>query len=232
MGKLRRSNLKLRDKLRDLSKCNFCYLARDTPVIYEGEFFYVIPSVGPIAQNHILVVTYEHVTSLSEFLVKYSNSIEELVDIIGKIYILADNAKTLLFEHGRTAQSVNHTHLHIIWPFEEDLFNKFVIKIKNDFGEPTIFNIMLTSKEVLQIFKSLAGSQYLFISYFFKKILVLVWKNIEPPGQYLRRIAAQVTNKTHDDYDWRKNPKINETIYMGNYLRRKWLNLFGGHFVD
>ncbi|WP_319479736.1 HIT family protein [uncultured Draconibacterium sp.] len=101
--------------------CPFCNLKtsnsiNDT-VLYENEYFVVVPAKGPITEGHVLIVSKSH--DLSLLCVKKEQK-RIFVEVLNKIAGIENfYGDFLFFEHGSYNDSmggktIDHTHIHVI----------------------------------------------------------------------------------------------------------------------
>lgn len=140
--KVRRLNISLKKKVEEVKNgkiCPFCYLSSDEFVFLTTDTFYVIPSVGPLAEFHLLIVPFLCVPSMREIICTDGKIKREFCNLINTIVnkfvaIPGASKEILFFEHGRIGKSVEHAHMHFIYPFSEEEYHTLVEAIKGDFG--------------------------------------------------------------------------------------------------
>ena len=173
-------------------KCVFCDLDSskiENTVIYEGKYFYVLPSVGSLVDGYILIVSKRHVKSsvcLNKFeMNEYKYLISKYQNIFKNIY-----GKTpIIFEHGTynsySASSVVHAHTHIVninFSDEKNILKKYNFFKINDFD--------LIKKD--RNYVKYINGENIYVSYDFPLI-----------SQFMRILIAKevgISNK----FDWRK----------------------------
>lgn len=90
-----------------------------TRILYEDDYFIVIPSLGPVSHCHLLILPKKHVCS---FALLEPEWIEMAEMLIGKIVHAAEKVfgKMIVFEHGVLSEemegsaSCTHAHMHIV----------------------------------------------------------------------------------------------------------------------
>ena len=178
-----------------MNDCIFCNLDFDkveNTVICETKNFRAIPSVGSLIDGYVLIVTKNHINSLSELTdeqkVEYENLINKILEMFQKVY-----GKTpILFEHGTpnlqssmSANSIIHAHSHIVnfkFKNESEIIQKYnFVPIKN-FNE--------VKRENYIYFQNSDASKY--VSYNFTSV-----------SQLMRILIANEINK-EQQYNWRE----------------------------
>lgn len=88
-------------------------------ILYEDDYFIVIPSLGPVSRCHLLVLPKKHVCS---FALLEPEWIEMAEILIGKIVhtVEKEYGNIIVFEHGALSEemegsaSCTHAHMHIV----------------------------------------------------------------------------------------------------------------------
>jgi diadenosine tetraphosphate (Ap4A) HIT family hydrolase len=109
-----------------MTSCCFCSPA-DGPearvfgsrVCWEDEAFYVTPTIGELAPEHLLLVPWAHVPSFTHLGPSEIHSAEDIlrrhIDLLA-----APDSKVVIFEHGMASHSaaggcgISHAHLHLV----------------------------------------------------------------------------------------------------------------------
>lgn len=167
-------------------------------VAMETESFVVIPSLGPLAEGHMLLCTRGHLASFAEIPKKcyddYNDARASLKACLEQHY----EASIWIFEHGmglfggRQLCTVDHAHMHFV-PLPKDF------KLKNRFlqnwisFDGTIANMKLRSN----------GQEYLYLQTPDGHFMSDVDSTI--PSQYLRKIIAE--GQGNHDWNWREHLK-------------------------
>lgn len=178
-----------------MNDCIFCNLDFDkveNTVICETENFRAIPSVGSLLDGYVLIVTKNHINSLSELTdeqkVEYENLINKILEMFQKVY-----GKTpILFEHGTpnlqssmSATSIIHAHSHIVnfkFKNEAEIIQKYNFTPVKNFNE--------VKRENYIYFQNGDDSKY--VSY-----------NFDSVSQLMRSLIANEINK-EQQYNWRE----------------------------
>lgn len=168
-------------------------------IIMKTHNFVVLPTVGCMVENYLLIIPKYHYTSFSQL----SNSeIIELDEIIGKICFINRayyKQNTLMFEHGsldegcNSGNSIVHAHLHIL-PFSYSLLHKMRIdnlKIISINGFEEIKSKAIGHSSYLY-YRDLTGEQY-----------VVFHSGV--PSQYFRKLLAEHLG-LHYEWNWREYP--------------------------
>lgn len=134
------------------SSCKFCNIYSDSAVraisdtiLYESEYFFVIPALGSLVRNYIMVISKRHIYSMC-----YLNSSEkkELLFLLNQFRTMFKEKYgfyPIIFEHGassvdtnRSACCVLHAHLHIV-PYtinrQSEMLETLNLSPLNDFSE-------------------------------------------------------------------------------------------------
>jgi len=201
--------------------CPFCYLSFDEKIILKNKFFYSIPSVGPLCDFHILIAPYKHTSSLANF-IDSSKKMKKLIELIKKYLLAASNilnkiSGILIYEHGRTGQSVSHAHLHLCFPFKISEYTEFTKIVKKDLGKESFCR---KYRDFSRIPFEMCKSEYMIVGFFLHKYVeIKVWNNVKLPSQYLRKVVASIRHKRNPKiYDWKKYPQIRKVKSMQNRL--------------
>lgn len=206
-----------------LTKCSFCSefggegennlfeeiikpkLDVDNRIVFETEYWYIVPTIGGFIPGYYLIVSKEHQMSVGWCSEKYYFELEALVKSID-IYIKRKyKLSTVMFEHGlcspvnRGGCCVEHAHIHVV-PYEGDLINSvnkgmFEIKAINEFVE--------LKRQVEE------GNAYLFYQNNSAERYIIQGEYI--PSQYFRQIIAQKLNLSHK-WDWRINHELDNLL--------------------
>jgi diadenosine tetraphosphate (Ap4A) HIT family hydrolase len=190
-------------------ECPFCKEIQDNTVnplnkkriIFETDFFIVIPTLGCLVVNYLLIIPKKHCTCFGQLDPK---EYEELILIIEK---LNDHnhkffqSSTIMFEHGsfleesNAGNSVYHAHLHVL-PFSESLINDLK---DDDLNIDEIDSI----RELHEISNN--SSSYLYYSDVDKKSYTILHSGVK--SQYFRRLLSRRL-KMSDKWNWRVEPFI------------------------
>lgn len=181
---------------------NLCYAVfnkKIDSIIKETKKFAVIPSIGPLVEGHILMVSKKHYPSMGALPKKLIPEMLKLKKDCQSALLKIYHKKSICFEHGvvdsnpgkKAGCCVDHLHLHII-PAEIDIIDE----MKKNFRA-----------EKINSFNQLADkfqkkTPYLFYEdndeekYVFNAPLVI--------SQYLRMIVADKLGVI-DRWDWKAN---------------------------
>lgn len=181
-------------------KCVFCdidFSKIENTIIYEGKYFYVLPTVGSLVDGYVLIVSKRHVVSsicLNELeMNEYKFLINKYQNIFKKVY----GKMPIVFEHGtfdyNSASSVIHAHTHIVninFNNEKDILKKY------KFIEISDFNLIDKSRNYI---KYINGNK-IYVSYDFPSI-----------SQFMRILIADEIGIS-DKYDWKSEKFISNII--------------------
>ena len=142
----------------------------------------------------------------------------------------------LLFEHGRVGTSVNHAHLHVLYPFSLTKFLRLLI-IVNKLKSVGFFTFgLFNTNKIINTFKKTLHDEYVLLSFIFsigghKFLFIKTCSKVNLVSQYLRRVIAVIERKEYSQYDWKKYPRINKVKRMIHELRTKYYGrLHSGRF--
>lgn len=178
-----------------MNDCIFCNLDFDkveNTVICETQNFRVIPTVGSLIEGYVLIVTKNHINSLSELTreqkIEYENLVNKILKIFQKLY----GRTPILFEHGTpniqnsmSATSIIHAHSHIV---------NFNFKNESEILEKYNFT-------PIQNFKDVKRENYIY--YVSDNETKYVSYNFDSISQLMRILIANEIDKG-EQYNWRK----------------------------
>ena len=178
-----------------MNDCIFCNLDFDkveNTVICETQNFRVIPTVGSLIEGYVLIVTKNHINSLSELTreqkIEYENLVSEILQVFQKVY----GRTPILFEHGTpniqnsmSATSIIHAHSHIV---------NFNFKNESEILEKYNFTPIRNFKDVKKenYIYYVSDNETKYVSYNFDSI-----------SQLMRILIANEIDKG-EQYNWRK----------------------------
>jgi diadenosine tetraphosphate (Ap4A) HIT family hydrolase len=104
-------------------------IGRSSRVLLRLPALYVIPTLSPLAPNHLLLIPNRHVTSRAQLLRAEFAAITQAEDIIG-IRLSAPGIRTLVFEHGigqglDGGCGISHLHTHML-PLAPDVADRAI----------------------------------------------------------------------------------------------------------
>lgn len=197
-----------------MDSCRFCNIykadvvgAVSDIVLYENEFFFIIPALGCLVKNYIMIISKRHINSLC-----FLNEVEKkgLITLLNEIRAILKEKYgfyPIVFEHGasnyasnNSACSVLHAHLHIV-PYKINEQAKMINSLN------------LTKINDLNVFLNIGyDKNYIF---FMDNLGEIFYKcatnqNEEFPSQIIRKCIAKDIGKTMQ-WDWRYYP-FNENI--------------------
>jgi diadenosine tetraphosphate (Ap4A) HIT family hydrolase len=193
--------------------CPFCdagSFAKEYPILETNNFLVACDSY-PITEGHILIIPKEHISCIGEydkfvfdeFLVLYKKFSDFIKNAYGSIST---------FEHGKTGQTVFHSHTHLL-PYMGD-----PIKIVPE-GKDKLEKIDDIS-ELMEIFKK--ENKYLFFSIGVDKWVVD--KSIGTPRFFRDRFAYVLGNSSRGNWkEMRNNIQLMKTAQEEiRNLELKW----------
>lgn len=130
-----------------MNPCDFCteatsgkispvytgVLGRTARVLSTWRSFYLVPTISPIAKNHVLLIPKRHITAQTHLT---GNESAELAvverEIIAKL--AGEHSSVLLFEHGigegaTGGCGIAHCHIHIV-PVDEKIATSFIARFR------------------------------------------------------------------------------------------------------
>lgn len=178
--------------MRNCIFCNLDFNNIENTVIYETENFRVIPTIGALVDGYVLIVTKEHINSLSQLNDKQKEEYKNLVIKVSKTFEKIYGKKPILFEHGTpeitnsmSANSVIHAHSHIVnfeFENEKEIINKY------NFVPIESFDDVINENYIY--YQNNNGEK--FVSYQFDSV-----------SQLMRILIANEVNK-ENQYNWRE----------------------------
>jgi diadenosine tetraphosphate (Ap4A) HIT family hydrolase len=114
--------------------CEFCTEVRGMPsrfsrlydgclrtrIVTETEHFLVLPSLGQLGVIHLLLVSREHVTAVSNLSQQSREELRELITLISWYFAKRFGLGAVVFENGdprgvgNTSCSISHLHVHVV----------------------------------------------------------------------------------------------------------------------
>lgn len=156
--------------------------------------FRLVPSVGQIAEGHLLMIPVEHSRALADLPNEQLRELEELRQRVRSV--LRDvYGVCVFFEHGiRGVRSggcgIDHAHMHAVPVAAEGLLDA----LTKEFGGHSVRSFADVRNEVC------GNSSYLFFEDASAQRLVFPVDNL--PSQYMRRLVAESMGESN--WDWRE----------------------------
>ncbi len=163
-----------------------------TRLLWESQAAVVIPTLGPVASTHLLVLPRAHVTAVSAADLAVRRDIAQVVDRL-RFVIQQRGNSAIAFEHGTwgapDAGGCGHAHAHVHVVGSAVAFH----------GAPDDVPTWHQLDRVERLFESEKAESYLA----FVDSDGTPWRRQAPhlPSQYLRRLVAMRTGAT--EWDWR-----------------------------
>jgi len=195
-----------------MENCVLCDIpVRDTGrILFQDDFFFVTPSLGPIVEGHLLICSKEHLPAMGYLDKEWGRKLRTIREKIEQIFLEVYGEKALMFEHGEikgvcksSGTCIDHLHLHIL-PLNISLREKI---IQDGFGVQEIESL----KELADYVKQ--KKPYLFVHDKNGRYVSISRENI--PSQYLRRITAEKIGE--EQWGWREFPR--KAIFEETLLR-------------
>jgi ATP adenylyltransferase len=181
-------------------------------ILYEDDFFVVIPALGQIVEGYLIIVPKDHYDSISRI---PKELYETFLCLKEKIFIAISKEYTepIFFEHGSFADSnlgggcINHGHIHVV-PANVDITDVLA----------TTFDLF-TINGIEALWKLKPNSAYLYYENEHSDAYYTpVYKLL--PCQYFRRLIAQGIGKPHI-WNWHYYIGKKELISTVNRLKGK-----------
>ncbi len=159
-------------------------------ILYENEHAFVVPTIGSITPNYLLIIPKRHVISCKDL---STEEIESLMQCKEKIEYNVGSGT--IFEHGSFSgqksggASIEHAHLHFI-PVEID---QSIIPNKPEFKQ---------IKSIAEL--NSINSEYLLI---WNKSGIYYTKSESVPSQFLRKVIAKYFG-VPDKWNWKEFPFV------------------------
>lgn len=187
--------------------CKFCEIynadtvrAISDIILYENKYFFVIPALGCLIANYIMIISKRHINSMCYL---DSNEKKELIALLNEIRVMMKEKYgfyPIVFEHGASNTDVNksaccvlHAHLHVV-PYkishQSEMIESLNLISLNDFNE---FFIAGYNKPYI-FFMDNRGAIY------YKNCVSDVL-----PSQIIRQWIAKDIGKPNS-WDWRIHP--------------------------
>lgn len=190
----------------------------ESRILYENEKFIVMPSLGPVAECHLLVLPKKHICSYAvwnqESLCEAEELIRKISDIVRKRY-----GSSIVFEHGTLGEDMQgsascvHAHMHIV-SCSKSLYPYF----KKD---------KLELRKIGRLSELIDQKQRRCPYFFYQEneATAYVMDDMIQKSQYIRFLIADILEKP-DCGDWKKNPGILEVNKMILEMKKDFQDLF------
>ena len=182
----------------------------DRPLFKNADWI-VVPTLGAIVANWLIIVPYERALSLRDWQKQYDRSVNDIVDILS-LHLGIDSTELVWFEHGpahplsSVGCGTDYAHLHLIFN-PCFVFSEFVEKAMA-FSRLNWIDI-----EAMTAYSALPdGDSYLIAGSGDRAVLA---SRVESAGsQFFRRVISDLTVK-NNSWDYRHYPhtsNIKKTI--------------------
>lgn len=169
-------------------------------VLYENQRFIIIPSLGPVADCHLLVLPKKHVSSYAALDTESLYYAEKLIRQTSCL-VKRKFGSSMVFEHGtldseiHSSASCFHAHMHIVsCPYS------IVPLLRNDELKLRKINSLCSLKD-----QYVRNRPYFFYQEYPNYAFVM--DDTIQRSQYLRILVATVLKRAETG-DWKKNPGI------------------------
>jgi len=202
-------------------KCGFC-VPLEPIVLFTGQDFYIILSLGQIVEGYLLICTKLHRSCCGDIPIEQVSEFTKLKSIIKEIFQKVYGKKPIFYEHGQTGVCMRHlidnmqnhcyhAHLHAL-PCEIDIFDLIKEKVPR-YIEVLDFQNLIEIRN-----KKLSGGAYLFYENNREEKFIFPAENIKLPRQFLRRCVATKTGRP-DLFDWEHRPGWRRLVAAYKKLR-------------
>lgn len=150
-------------------------------ILYENEYWLVIPPLGSFIVGGLLILSKEHFQSCSVCTVEMLDALDCLISEVNQTLHQQYNKNVIFFEHGpsscgtKGACCVDHAHLNI-FPIDFDIYRQLP-----DFHESILIK---QSRDILK----LQGREYIWL---FDSRLNVAYPVEGVPSQYIRSLITQ-----------------------------------------
>jgi len=185
-----------------MKKCRFCFpldKKNQSLVLGQLENFYLLSSIGPIIEGHLLICSKKHYSSSADLPVKLLPEFIKLKNKVKEVFEKNYGGYTF-FEHGKTKSCqikeddahCLHAHLHGL-PTSKDAL-PFLVK---ELGQPIEIDSPREIKKILQ------DSPYLFYE---TKMGQFLWKAPKDLRKQFFRFVLVEKVKISESRDWKIDP--------------------------
>lgn len=195
--------------------------AAGSRILYEDRLFVVMPSLGPIAECHLLIVPKQHVCSYAVLEEEALHLAEKLIEkAVG--YVRKKYGGCIVFEHGTTDEKIQssasctHAHMHIVSSSESILTQLMREKLE-----------MKSIEKLTDLREEKVGYKTAYFYYREGMREAYLIKDTVHKSQYLRILLANAIGKPQRG-DWKKNPGICAVEKMLKEIREdeEWNELY------
>jgi diadenosine tetraphosphate (Ap4A) HIT family hydrolase len=180
-------------------------------IILSTPNFAVIPTIGQIAEGHVLILPFKHYTSIGSLPGEMILELELLVDFVKETIISSYGVEPIFFEHGTACEGkenggcgIYHMHLHAV-PVKSG------VNLQMSMALPLR---RIDSFAELQGIISKGRSYLLYIDQANNKFVND--SNERIPSQYMRKKLAEALGSK--DWDWRSYQREERLILTYNKL--------------
>lgn len=181
-------------------RSSFANIYRDVMnnrIIFSGDNFSIIPTIGQIVRGYLLLISNRHKTSIGSLRYNEMQELEKLMSSIERAFLKVYGKKTIFFEHGipcdnneRGGCGISHLHLHAL-PLDDDI--DLLDEVSKDFNLKRI--------KQLDELRDIIFNDKAYILYVNKNKDKFVAEVDKIPSQYMRFLLAKKIK--HDEWDWR-----------------------------
>jgi ATP adenylyltransferase len=197
--------------------CELCFAVKNcresnsllfNTLLYESKNFVIIPSIGPLFEDQIMIVSKYHFTALLSMDVDCIEELEILIDFLTFKY----PEGMLFYEHGSFNQQkggscIEHTHIHVI-PKIQHLF-----KILDGILP---FNDELISLEDLE---NIIPIDFPYVLNITSDKKIRLYEAYNSHSQMMRKAICNALGRS--DWDWSKNSQLEIVKKSINQWKRR-----------
>lgn len=183
--------------------------------LYETDNFYVAPTLGPLVEGHLLLISKEHILGIGHLEGSLVHELEKLREETRKV-LTREYGTPIFFEHGPATWSrrggccVEHVHLHAI-PIQFDLYGDLRKHFECiDLNGLEELRELVKREEDYIYYEDQEGKRYAFPI-----------RGPIPP-QYMRKLIAFKLGK-QEEWDWRTNSNVRNFNRTLVNLARKFI---------
>lgn len=94
--------------------CPFCTKIDDSHLLFKSKNFYFKAEISPIEGGTILIIPFKHFSCFGDIPALLYPEISQLKAMVEDFQRRFYKKPTIFFEHGKTGQTIYHTHLHCV----------------------------------------------------------------------------------------------------------------------
>jgi diadenosine tetraphosphate (Ap4A) HIT family hydrolase len=164
-------------------------------IVFRASDFAVMPTIGQIVEGHVLVLPFQHYTSIGGLPHSQISELEGLLGLLKRTILSSYGVQPVFFEHGTACEDkesggcgIYHMHLH-------------AVPLPNGINLKT--SISLPMREITSLFelKGIISAGRSYVLYIDQADNKFVSENARLPSQYMRKTLADALGSRN--WDWR-----------------------------